>query len=480
MKEVLSVIYLDLHPDKTSVYCLDDQSRKCSSLYNNLLELANQEKQKVRETGDNEARKTLYSAYGLRNLVPGMKEIHPYLKSVHSSPLKNTALRLTAAIHAYDDSCKGKRKGKRIRWPRFHAWKSKWFSLFYDEPGKGYKVIGNKLQLSLGMGLDRKQHSLQIPIADAHLLKDQDVRNLRIIKEHGIFRAAFTIARKVPDPKPITKIIAFDPNHKNLLYGVDNNGCALEIQAPYWLEAYDRRIDELRSALDQCKKKSKKIEVRVDTKTITYWEESRRYKKLREALNKALAKRREHIKLFCYRIANQICKHYDFIAVGDYAPQGQGITTSMRRAMNNRSVIGTCKTIIAWVALKSGKTFYEYDETGTTRTCHACGFIVQEGIHPSKREWLCQCCITIHIRDENAACNGLRKAYKKIEEISEEHSLLVPSSGRVPIKERWAWRVLSSGTILRRGGNTADYNPHLQEIKTDGVMPLDHDLYRFV
>ena len=50
----------------------------------------------------------------------------------------------------------------------------------------------------------------------------------------------------------------------------------------------------------------------------------------------------------------------------------------MRRAMNNRSVIGTCKTIIAWVALKSGKTFYEYDETGTTRTCHACGFIVKK------------------------------------------------------------------------------------------------------
>ena len=68
----------------------------------------------MRETGDNEARKTLYSAYGLRNLVPGMKEIHPYLKSVHSSPLKNTALRLTAAIHAYDDSCKGNEKGKEF------------------------------------------------------------------------------------------------------------------------------------------------------------------------------------------------------------------------------------------------------------------------------------------------------------------------------------------------------------------------------
>ncbi len=48
---------------------------------------------------------------------------------------------------------------------------------------------------------------------------------------------------------------------------------------------------------------------------------------------------------------------------------------------------------------------------------------------------LCQGYLTINIRDENAACNGLRKAY---------------------------------------------YNLHFQEIKTDGVMPLDHiDLYKF-
>ncbi len=480
MKEILSTISLDLHPDKKSAHCVDDQSRKCNSLFNNLLEVANDKRQKARETGDKEVVKTIYSAYGLRNLVPKIKEEHPYLKSVHSSPLKNAALRLTGAIQDYDDSCKGRRKGKKIGWPRFNAWKSNWFSLLYDEPGKGYKVIGNILHLSLGVGLDNKRRSLQIPIADAHLLKDQDVRNLRIVKAHGIFRAVFTVVRKVPDPKPITKIIAFDPNHKNLLYGVDNTGGALEIEAPYWLKAYDRRIDELRSALDRCEKRSKKIEVQAGTKIITYWEKSRRFKKLRATLDKALAKRREHIKLFCYRIANQLCKRYDFIAIGDYAPQGQGITTPMRRAMNNRSVIGTCKTIVEWVALKSGKTYYEFDETGTTRTCHACGFIVQEGIHPSKREWLCQGCITIHIRDENAACNGLRKAYRWLQEISKESSLLVPSSGRVLIKERWAWRVLSSGAILRRGEKTADYNLHPQEIKTDGVMPLDHNLYRFV
>lgn len=117
MKEILSTISLDLHPDKKTALCVDDQSRKCNSLYNNLLEVANDKRQKARETGDKKALKILYSVYGLRNLVPKIKEAHPYLKSVHSSPLKNAALRLTGAIQDYDDSCKGRRKGKKIGWP---------------------------------------------------------------------------------------------------------------------------------------------------------------------------------------------------------------------------------------------------------------------------------------------------------------------------------------------------------------------------
>ncbi len=40
--------------------------------------------------------------------------------------------------------------------------------------------------------------------------------------------------------------------------------------------------------------------------------------------------------------------------------------------------------------------------------------------------------------------------------ISREKSLPVPSSGHVLIKERCAWRVLSSGALVRRGDKTAD------------------------
>ncbi len=43
------------------------------------------------------------------------------------------------------------------------------------------------------------------------------------------------------------------------------------------------------------------------------------------------------------------------MAIGDYTPQGQEITPSMRCAMNNRSLIGRFKETVEWVAIKSGK-----------------------------------------------------------------------------------------------------------------------------
>jgi len=45
---------------------------------------------------------------------------------------------------------------------------------------------------------------------------------------------------------------------------------------------------------------------------------------------------------------------------------------------------------------------------------------------------------------------------RNLQKENKDTSLLVPSSGRVQIKERWAWRVLSSGALVRRGGKIAE------------------------
>ena len=76
----------------------------------------------------------------------------------------------------------------------------------------------------LGMGQDRKRRSLILSLPEAHLLKDRIPRNLRIVYELGYYYAIFTIQKELPSRKPISKILALDPNHKNLGYGVDTEG----------------------------------------------------------------------------------------------------------------------------------------------------------------------------------------------------------------------------------------------------------------
>jgi len=447
-QEAIKVIKVQLEASEEVFRSLDGQSKICNWLYNHLLEKANELKQQFIQTQDDEVAKILYTERGLRNLLPSLKNEFPFLKSVHSSPLKNASLRLSQAIQARQKSRKGKRRGKEVGWPGFRSWQASWFSLLFDEPNKGFKVLGDRLQLSLGMGDERKQKSLMFILKEAHLLKNQEIRNLRVVKQAGIYYAVFTVRIVLIDKKPIKRMIALDPNHKNMAYGVDIEGRSIEIAAPYWLKNYDKRIDELKSKRDRCDKRAKKVIVTDIHGNSTDREmrlPSKRWQKYQRVLEKALHKRQEQTKTFVYTLAHKLCQQYDCIGIGDYTPQGNGITTAMRRAMNNRSLIGRFKEAVKWVALKSGKTFIEYDERGTTRTCHCCGYINPEGLCPSIREWECPDCLTNHIRDENAAQNGLKQVLRDLLKIGETVVSLVPSSGLVSIIERWAWCVLPSG-----------------------------------
>lgn len=459
--EVTTVLKLALEPDVETSKILDGQSRICNWLYNTLLDKAQNLRQEYIRTKNSQLALTIYSKRGLRNLLPQLREEHPFLKVVHSSPLKNAALRLSDAIQTHQKSKKGKRKGKMVGWPKFRSWKSSWFSLFYDEPHKGYKIEGNVLILSLGMGQDRKQRAISIPLKDAELLNGKQIRNLRIVKQLGLYFAIFSIQKAMPERRPITRTIALDPNHKNLAYGADTEGNGIEITAPSWLKIYDKRIDELKSKRDRCLKKSHQKEV-LDEKGNgigkTYFEPSRRWKKYHQALERALHKRREQTKTFLYTTAHRLFSVYDCVGIGNYTPHGEGITTSMRRAMNNRSLIGRFKKVLEWVAAKSGKTFLEYNEEGTTRTCHCCHHIVENGLPPNIRQWECVGCKTKHIRDENAAKNGLRKVLRDLKIKSEPLGSQVSGSDLVSIVKRWAWRVLPSGIFcILQGQNCDDF-----------------------
>lgn len=453
-----AVLRLELVPLQEEAETLDGQSRILNWLYNRLLEMAKVLKDHYIQTQDEESAKTLYTKRGLRNLVPKLKQEHPFLKVVHSSPLKNGALRLTEAIQAHQKSKKGKRKGRQVGFPSFRSWSRSWFSLLYDEPNKGFKVGINELTLSLGVDKEGKRRSLTLRMKNSHLLKGKTIRNLRIIKEGQHYYALFTVCKALPEKKPIQKIIALDPNRKNFAYGVDTLGNALEISAPGWLKKYDKRLDELKSKRDRCKRKSKQLPVLDSEGNQTgksYFLPSKRWKQFIALYERVLTKRRDQTKTFVYTLAHRLCKEYDVISVGNYTPHGGGITTSMRRAMNNRSLIGRGKEILSWVAENSGKTFLIYNEKGTTRTCNRCHFIHSEGLDPSIRVWRCPQCNAEHHRDENAASNGLDVTLKLLKQSGAK----VPSVSCLdlsPVKEKWAWCVTPSGVVSMPRGRSSD------------------------
>ena len=93
-----------LEPSEESRLTLNGQSRICNWLYNQLLDKGQKLRETFIQTQDEECAKALYTKRGLRNLIPGLKKEHPFLKTVHSSPLKNVGLRLTDAIQTHQRS----------------------------------------------------------------------------------------------------------------------------------------------------------------------------------------------------------------------------------------------------------------------------------------------------------------------------------------------------------------------------------------
>ena len=452
-----SAVKIPLLASEQEAVILDSQSRIANWLYNELLERANDLRTQYRARQDKEVGRALYTERGLRDLIPGIKERHPFLKTVYSSPLKNAALRLSQAIRAYQDSKHG-RRAKAVNWPRFRSWKRSWFSLQYDEPWKGYHLEGRSLTLSLGQDAAGKQLRLTLTLAQAlpHWVNYDHVRQCRIVKEGSLYSVIFTVERRLPNDKALHNVVALDPNHKNFCYAVGTDGKAAEIHNPYFLKSLDKRIDQLKAKRDRCKKKAKQI-TRPDGSTC--WLPSRRWRYLNTRLQGVYRKRREQTKVYLYTIANRLYHDYDAVGIGDYVPHGGGITRKMRRSMYSQSLNRRFKRVLCWVALRSGKQYLEWEEGGSTRTCHDCGYVVAEGIPPEVREWDCPGpeCTSHHIRDENAARNGLTRTLKALE---------LPCSGHREVSSRRAWRFNGLGLEVRGLLTDSARGISFQEIKS--------------
>ena len=114
--------------------------------------------------------------------------------------------------------------------------------------------------------------------------------------------------------------------------------------------------------------------------------------------------------------------------------------------MNNQSLIGRFKLTLEWVAQRGGKSFAEWGEYGSTRTCFDCGH-EQVGLTPENREWDCDGCGAHHYRDENSGRHGVSRVAKQLK---------LPCSGHLDVKSRCAWRFCGLGIVVEAVPGFAD------------------------
>ncbi len=383
---------------------LDSQSRMCNKLYNMLLEIV---------VNNKENRYSILKGRNLRDLVVQLKQEHRYLYSVHSSPLKNTALRLKAA---FDNMYK-----IRNSYPNFKSFSRQWFSLYYDEPNKGIKVKNKSIRISLGSKINNegKKQRLYVnaKLGEKVNLRNQtgEVRNYRITKEYGMCYLIVCIKFE-PKPMPSHKtgrVLAIDPNHTNFFVGIDNEGNSIEFGNLYQTKYFDQQIDKVKSKRDLCKRKSVK---HMTDYGRAYSTPSRRWSRLNKALTKLYYKRHEQTKTALYTIAHKLVREYDVIAIGDYIPDITNVSDELtnnqkhniKRKMINQSVISKFRKILEQVCNKYNRTFLVIDEAYTTQECHRCKDRAIKD--PSIREYTCPICGTTYQRDINSAINIGNKA----------------------------------------------------------------------
>ena len=374
---------------------LDSQSKKCNWLYNHLLEMA------IDDYKNNDNGLELLSGRNLRNMVPPIKDRNPFLYSVHSSPLKNAARRLKRSFKKFFSE-------EKVGYPRFRSWKRKWFSLYYDEPKKGFKVEDKKIRIALGVTEeDERLYVTGILKENLNLKKEDKIRNFRLCKEQGDkFYGIFCIERKEKEEKSGSRWLSIDPNHKNLFGAIDDSGKSFIFEKLEMLKFWDKEIDKIKSKRDKTLRKSVLV---TANKGTDYYLPSRRWEKYNKALNKAYHCRREQIKSACFSIANEIARNYDIVAIGDYTPSlDTAIYKNMHRSMLNQEVIGKFRDILKWVMIRSRKKFIKVNERGTTKTCCICGHKERKG--PEIREFICSNCKRELNRDINSAVNMAIKA----------------------------------------------------------------------
>jgi putative transposase len=169
-----------------------------------------------------------------------------------------------------------------------------------------------------------------------------------------------------------------------------------------------KTAEHLQSIIDRKINANKKLSIKHSNKV----------ERLKQKQRKIL-KKIDNIRTdFYYKVANEICKEYKYIAVEDlnlaemiHSRKHSG-SKSIHKWLGNVSLSKFFK-ILEWVAIKNGCQVIYVNPKNTSKTCSHCGYI-NENLKLSDRRFVCPNCGLEIDRDLNASLNIMREGLRVI------------------------------------------------------------------
>ncbi len=395
---------IQVYPSDEQEKVLWDLSEKCRLLYNFAL---HERSENWNANKDLPKKEREYVGYtDQQNQLPVIKQQYPKYGWVYSKVLQMTLKKLDNAYKSFFSLIKN--GDNTARSPRFRG-KDYFFTLCYNQSGFKYREEYCVLSFTKPNRIAYKSGSITLSHkhpSQTDLMFELTFQPKGKIKQVEIFqdykkRWFLVVNCEISPSKPHYDnglYQAFDLGINNLISAVNLQSKFIQIKNKRPDHYWRKKIAELHSKRDHCKKKSRKW----------YW--------YNRKLAKMKRKQSNQLKDFQHKISKVIVNHTkaNTLIVGDLAVKQMARKKkkkyknqkTLNYSLQNTGHISRFVQFLTYTAQKIGKKVIKITEENTTKTCCICGSKKDRKL--SERTIQCNCGNQMD-RDLNSAVNIMRK-----------------------------------------------------------------------
>ena len=333
------------------------------------------------------------------NKVTELYEKAPFLKGMDSLALANARINIQNSFNNFYKSCKGKRKGKKLGFPKFKKKSICKESYTTNNQGGSIRIKDNLIKLPKIGFIKLKYHT---PIKG--LIKSATIT----VNKDNTVEISIIVIENV---KPIIKQIN---NIKDLkIIGLDMSMSAFYVSSDGEKPNFDRlyrNSEKKRRRLNKSLHRKKLIgtgEFKYNKKfkkNVEIKKPSKNREKARVKLAKLGMKVSNQRKDFAHKLSRKLVDNNDVIVLEDINLQAMSQCLKLGKSVNDLG-FGQFRTFLEYKSILSDTLVIKVPKFfASSKTCSECGY-KNTDLKLKDREWVCPECGVINDRDLNAAYN---------------------------------------------------------------------------